>query len=84
MEYEAGKHLALLARAACAETVGGSLAALLKKVGRFPELPCICFTMQILDGLMYLHARGIVHRDVKGCNLLYGIAYLLRFKRSRW
>jgi mitogen-activated protein kinase kinase kinase len=44
---------------------GGSLAALLEN-GRIEDEGIIqLYTMQMLDGLAYLHSRGIVHRDIK-------------------
>lgn len=43
----------------------GSLAALLEQ-GRIEDEGIIqVYTMQMLDGLAYLHSKGIVHRDVK-------------------
>ena len=49
---------------------GGSIASLLAKFGAFSEQVVRVYTRQILAGLAYLHARGIVHRDVKGANIL--------------
>jgi mitogen-activated protein kinase kinase kinase len=44
---------------------GGSLAALLEH-GRIEDERIIqAYTMQMLEGLAYLHSNGIVHRDVK-------------------
>ena len=44
---------------------GGSLASLLEH-GRIEDEGLIqVYTMQMLEGLAYLHAQGIVHRDVK-------------------
>ena len=44
---------------------GGSLAALLEH-GRIEDEGIIqVYTMQMLEGLAYLHSRNIVHRDVK-------------------
>jgi mitogen-activated protein kinase kinase kinase len=44
---------------------GGSLAALLEH-GRIEDEGIIqVYTMQMLEGLTYLHSKGIVHRDIK-------------------
>jgi tRNA A-37 threonylcarbamoyl transferase component Bud32 len=39
---------------------------------RFTEPQVKCFMAQILDGLRHCHARGVLHRDIKGSNLLIG------------
>lgn len=44
---------------------GGSLAALLEH-GRIEDESVIqLYTMQMLEGLAYLHSKGVVHRDIK-------------------
>lgn len=45
---------------------GGSIASMLQKFSAFPEKVTASFTKQILDGLVYLHAKRIIHRDLKG------------------
>lgn len=48
---------------------GGSISRLLEKHGAFNERVIIKYSQQILLGLEYLHAFGILHRDLKGANL---------------
>ena len=49
---------------------GGSVAGLLEMWGPFPIAQIRNYTRQILDGLSFLHSKEIVHRDIKGANLL--------------
>ncbi|KAI4311264.1 hypothetical protein MLD38_036170 [Melastoma candidum] len=49
---------------------GGSISSLLGKFGSFPESVVRTYTKQLLLGLEYLHKNGIMHRDIKGANIL--------------
>lgn len=49
---------------------GGSVGSCLRNHGRFEEQIIRFLTRQILEGLAYLHACGILHRDLKSDNLL--------------
>ncbi|KAK9480840.1 kinase-like domain-containing protein [Lipomyces japonicus] len=49
---------------------GGSVAALLCNYGPFEEPLIRTFVRQILCGLSYLHDMDIIHRDIKGANVL--------------
>lgn len=49
---------------------GGSVTALLSNYGAFEEALVRVFIRQTLQGLAYLHDKGIIHRDIKGANIL--------------
>ncbi|KAJ7063333.1 ste11-like protein [Mycena amicta] len=49
---------------------GGSVTALLRNYGAFEEPLVKNFVRQILEGLNYLHEQDIIHRDIKGANIL--------------
>ena len=50
----------------------GSLAGVIKpsRFGPTPEPLAACYVAQLLDGLIYLHANCVTHRDIKGANVL--------------
>ena len=48
----------------------GSLHQMIKQSGKMGEHLVLIFVKQILEGLAYLHNQGIIHRDIKGANLL--------------
>ena len=65
---------------------GGSIASLLAKFGSFKESVVRVYTKQIVMGLEYLHANGIIHRDIKGANILVdntGLVKLADFGASK-
>ena len=45
-------------------------AVLFARFGPFPEPVIRSYTRQILEGLAYLHREKVVHRDIKGANIL--------------
>ncbi|KAF9921189.1 hypothetical protein FBU30_008814 [Linnemannia zychae] len=48
----------------------GSLRSLCKNFGKLPEHLGATYITQVLDGLIYLHDQGVIHRDIKGANIL--------------
>ena len=49
---------------------GGSIAKMLVEYGSLNEHLVVNFVRQILVGLAYLHSKDIIHRDIKGANIL--------------
>lgn len=48
----------------------GSLQHVIKKFGAFTESLTAIYITQVLRGLKYLHEQGVLHRDIKGANIL--------------
>lgn len=50
--------------------IGGSLSKIISTYGRLPEKLVKKYTLEILYGLEYLHMHNVIHRDIKGANIL--------------
>ncbi|AMD19341.1 HBR440Cp [Eremothecium sinecaudum] len=65
---------------------GGSIGSLFRLYGHFDEQLIRFLTRQVLEGLAYLHLRGILHRDLKADNILLdnaGVCKISDFGISR-
>jgi len=65
---------------------GGSVSSLLGKFGSFSIEVIQSYISQTLNGLIYLHDNDIMHRDIKGSNILVndeGIVKLADFGASK-
>ncbi|XP_026708426.1 mitogen-activated protein kinase kinase kinase 19 isoform X2 [Athene cunicularia] len=65
---------------------GGSISSILNRFGPLPEIVLCKYTKQILQGVAYLHDNCVVHRDIKGNNVMLmpnGIVKLIDFGCAR-
>jgi serine/threonine-protein kinase len=49
---------------------GEDLAALLRRIGRFPQDRAIAIARQLCAGVAAAHERGVIHRDLKPANVM--------------
>ena len=52
---------------------GGSISSLLKQFGPLNETILVSYTTQITQALLHLHEQNVIHRDVKGANVLVDV-----------
>ncbi|KAJ9444126.1 Mitogen-activated protein kinase kinase kinase 2 [Diplonema papillatum] len=57
---------------------GGSLQNLLGSSGPLQESTVVQYTYQILVGVAYLHMMNVIHRDIKGANVLLTVEGLIK------
>uniref|UniRef100_A0A3B4DEN4 Mitogen-activated protein kinase kinase kinase 19 n=1 Tax=Pygocentrus nattereri TaxID=42514 RepID=A0A3B4DEN4_PYGNA len=65
---------------------GGSISSVLNRFGPLPEKVFALYTRQILEGVAYLHDNRVIHRDLKGNNIMLmptGIVKLIDFGCAR-
>ncbi|XP_052420942.1 mitogen-activated protein kinase kinase kinase 19 isoform X2 [Carassius gibelio] len=65
---------------------GGSISNILSQFGPLPEKVFVLYTRQILEGVAYLHANRVIHRDLKGNNIMLmpnGVVKLIDFGCAR-
>ncbi|XP_060733216.1 mitogen-activated protein kinase kinase kinase 19 [Tachysurus vachellii] len=65
---------------------GGSILNVLNRFGPLPEKVFALYTCQILEGVAYLHDNRIIHRDLKGNNIMLmpsGVIKLIDFGCAR-
>ncbi|XP_062974708.1 mitogen-activated protein kinase kinase kinase 19 [Elgaria multicarinata webbii] len=61
---------------------GGSLSSIIRRFGPLSEIVFCKYTKQILEGVAYLHENCVVHRDIKGNNIMLmpnGVIKLIDF-----
>ncbi|EHN03421.1 Ssk22p [Saccharomyces cerevisiae x Saccharomyces kudriavzevii VIN7] len=58
---------------------GGSLASLLDRGRIEDEMVTQVYTLELLEGLVYLHKSGVVHRDIKPENILLDFNGIIKY-----
>lgn len=65
---------------------GGSISNVLNRFGPLPEKVLALYTRQIVEGVVYLHDNRVIHRDLKGNNIMLmpsGVIKLIDFGCAR-
>ncbi|NXP83388.1 M3K19 kinase, partial [Ramphastos sulfuratus] len=65
---------------------GGSISSIIHRFGPLTEIVLCKYTKQILQGVAYLHDNCVVHRDIKGKNVMLmpnGVVKLIDFGCAR-
>ncbi|KAJ8351604.1 hypothetical protein SKAU_G00230800 [Synaphobranchus kaupii] len=65
---------------------GGSIASIIHRFGPLPERVLALYTRQIVEGVAFLHKNRVIHRDLKGNNVMLmptGIVKLIDFGCAR-
>lgn len=65
---------------------GGSIASIIHRFGPLPEKVLALYTQQIVEGVAYLHENRVIHRDLKGNNVMLmptGVVKLIDFGCAR-
>ncbi|CAL8240522.1 unnamed protein product [Merluccius merluccius] len=65
---------------------GGSIASVLHRFGPLPERVLALYSHQIVEGVAYLHLNRVIHRDLKGNNVMLmptGVLKLIDFGCAR-
>eukprot|EP01063_Lacrimia_lanifica_P035845 TRINITY_DN6947_c2_g1_i1.p1 TRINITY_DN6947_c2_g1~~TRINITY_DN6947_c2_g1_i1.p1 ORF type:complete len:985 (+),score=259.29 TRINITY_DN6947_c2_g1_i1:316-2955(+) len=57
---------------------GGSIGEILKSFGKLDEDLVVQYSHQLLLGVAHLHQQGVVHRDIKCCNVLLSVEGLVK------
>ncbi|XP_062823054.1 mitogen-activated protein kinase kinase kinase 19 isoform X2 [Anolis carolinensis] len=61
---------------------GGSISSIIHRFGPLPEIVFCKYAQQIVQGVAYLHENGVIHRDIKGNNIMLmpnGVIKLIDF-----
>lgn len=56
----------------------GSLSSLLKKYGPFTEETIRFYCVQLLSAIAFIHSKQVVHKDIKGANILVDSTGLIK------
>ena len=52
---------------------GGNIQEIVKQFGALSDDIACKYTRQIVEGLTYMHEKNIIHRDIKGANILVSV-----------